>query len=143
VPYRGAGPLMNDLVGGQISMALDAVPTSIPQIQAGTIRAIANASITRARALADIPTVDEQGIKGFDCYVWFGLFAPAKTPPAIVAKLNAVLNQALADPFVANRLREMNLEMLPHTTPESWGRYVQAEIEKWVPITKASGAKLE
>ena len=143
VPYRGAGPLMNDLISGQITMALDAVPTSIPQIQAGTIRAIANGSITRARSLADIPTVDEQGVKGFDCYVWFGLFAPAKTPPAIVARLNTVLNKALADPFVAGRLKEMNLEMLPHTTPESFGTYVQAEIDKWVPITKASGAKLE
>lgn len=143
VPYRGAGPMMNDLVAGQITMALDAVPTSIPQIQAGSIRAIANGSITRARALADIPTVDEQGVKGFDCYVWFGLFAPAKTPTAIVTRLNAVLNAALNDPAVATRLRELNLEMLPHITPAAFAAYVKAEHDKWVPITKASGAKLD
>jgi tripartite-type tricarboxylate transporter receptor subunit TctC len=143
VPYRGAGPVMIDLVAGQIHMALDAMPTSIPQIQAGAIRAIANGSLTRARALAHVPTVDEQGIKGFDCYVWLGMFAPAKTPPAIVARLNAVLNAALGDPPIAKRLEEMNMEMLPHTTPESFARYVQAEYDKWLPITKASGAKLD
>jgi tripartite-type tricarboxylate transporter receptor subunit TctC len=143
VPYRGAGPLMNDLTAGQITMALDAVPTAIPQIQGGAIRAIANGSIKRARGLPDVPTVDEQGVKGFDCYVWFGLFAPAKTPPAIVARLNAVLNAALNDPPIAARLRDLSLEMLPHTTPESWGAYVKAEIDKWVPVAKASGAKLD
>jgi tripartite-type tricarboxylate transporter receptor subunit TctC len=143
VPYRGAGPMMNDLAAGQISMALDAVPTSIPQIQAGTIRPIANGSIKRARALADIPTVDEQGVKGFDCYVWFGMFAPAKTPPAVVARLNTALNAALADPTVATRLRDLNVEMLPHTTPETFAAYVKAEVEKWVPVGKASGAQLD
>jgi tripartite-type tricarboxylate transporter receptor subunit TctC len=143
VPYRGAGPLMNDLTAGQITMALDAVPTAIPQIQGGAIRAIANGSIKRARGLPDVPTVDEQGVKGFDCYVWFGLFAPAKTPPAIVRRLNAVLNAALNDPPIAARLRDLSLEMLPHTTPESWGAYVKAEIDKWVPVAKASGAKLD
>ena len=104
VPYRGAGPVMNDLVAGQITMALDAVPTSLPQIQAGAIRAIANGSITRARSMPDIPTVDEQGIKGFDCYVWFGMFAPAKVPAPIVKKLNTALNNALADPVIAARM---------------------------------------
>lgn len=143
VPYRGAGPMMNDLVAGQITMALDAVPTSIPQIQAGTIRAIANGSITRARALADIPTVDEQGVKGFDCYVWFGMFAPAKTPPAIVARLNTALNTALKDPTIAKRLSDLNIEMMPHNTPESFAAYVGAEHAKWVPVGKALGAKLD
>ncbi len=143
VPYRGAGPVMNDLVAGQITMALDAVPTSIPQIQAGAIRAIANGSITRARALADIPTVNEQGVKGFDCYVWFGLFGPAKLPPAIIAKLNTALNTGLNDPTIAKRLSDLNIEMLPHTTPASFAAYVQSEVDKWVPIGRASGAKLD
>jgi tripartite-type tricarboxylate transporter receptor subunit TctC len=143
VPYRGAGPMMNDLVAGQITMALDAVPTSIPQIQAGTLRALANGSITRARSLPDLPTVDEQGLKGFDCYVWFGMFAPAKTPPHIIARLNAALNAALADPTIATRLRDMNIEMMPHSTPETFATYVQGEIAKWVPIVKASGAQLD
>lgn len=143
VPYRGAGPVMNDLVAGQITMALDAVPTSIPQIEAGAIRAIANGSITRSPALGGIPTVDEQGVKGFDCYVWFGMFVPAKTPPAIVAKLNRALNLALNDPAIAKRLSELNIQMLPHTTPETFSAYVQAEVAKWVPIGKALGAKLD
>lgn len=143
VPYRGAGPVMNDLTAGQITMALDAVPTSIPQIQGGTIRALANGSITRARSLADIPTVDEQGVKGFDCYVWFGLFAPAKTPPAVVAKLNTALNTALREPTIAKRLSELNIEMLPHTTPETFKAYVEGEVAKWVPIGKSLGLTLD
>jgi tripartite-type tricarboxylate transporter receptor subunit TctC len=143
VPYRGAGPMMNDLVAGQITMALDAVPTSIPQIQAGTIKLIGNGSRTRAPALADTPTLDEQGLKGFDCYVWFGLFAPAKTPPAIVQKLNNALNVALNDPTIAARLKSMSVEMLPHTTPAAFAAYVKAEHDKWVPLVKASGAQLD
>jgi len=143
VPYRGAGPVMNDLVAGQITMAFDAVPTSIPQIQGGAIRLIANGSATRARAFPDTPTVAEQGVAGFDCYVWFGLFGPAKLPAPIVAKLNATLNAALKDPAVAKRLADLNIEMLPHTTPEAFARYVQAEYDKWVPIGRASGATLD
>lgn len=143
VPYRGAGPMMNDLAAGQITMALDAVPTSIPQIEAGAIRLIGNGSITRAPGLADTPTLDEQGLKGFDCYVWFGLFAPAKTPQPIVQKLNQALNAALADPTIAARLKSMSVQMMPHTTPESFAAYVKSEYEKWVPLTKASGAALD
>ena len=143
VPYRGAGPVMNDLVAGQISMALDAVPTSIPHVQSGAIRLVANGSMTRAAALADTPTLDEQGLKGFDCYVWFGLFAPAKTPRPIVDRLNRALNQALADPTIAARLKSMSVEMMPQTTPEAFAAYVKQEYEKWLPITKASGATID
>lgn len=143
VPYRGAGPMMNDLVAGQITLAIDAVPTSIPQIQAGAVRLIGNASLTRARALPDVPTLDEQGIKGFDCYVWLGLFAPAKTPPRIVTRLNEALNAALNDKITAARLADLNVEMTPHNTPETFAAYVKAELEKWTPIVKASGAQLE
>ncbi len=143
VPYRGAGPVMIDLVAGQITMALDAVPTSIPHVQSGAIKLIANASITRSPALAQTPTLDEQGLKGFDCYVWLGLFGPARLPPPITSKLNRALNAALADPTIAERLKGLNIEMLPHNTPESFGAYVKQEYEKWVPITKASGAALD
>lgn len=143
IPYRGAGPVMIDLVAGQITMALDAVPTSIPHIQSGAIKLIANASITRSPALAGTPTLDEQGLKGFDCYVWLGLFGPARLPAPITAKLNQALNAAFADPVIAERMRGLNIEMLPHNTPERFGAYVKAEVEKWVPITKASGAALD
>lgn len=143
VPYRGAGPVMIDLVAGQITMALDAVPTSIPHIQSGAIKLIANASSTRSPALADTPTLHEQGLKNFDCYVWLGLFGPAKLPPAITTRLNQALNAAFADPTIAQRMRDLNIEMLPHNTPETFGAYVKQEVEKWVPITKASGASLD
>jgi tripartite-type tricarboxylate transporter receptor subunit TctC len=143
VPYRGAGPVMNDLVAGQITMALDALPTSTAQVAAGTIKIIANGSITRAASFADVPTLDEQGVKGFDCYVWFGLFGPARLPPRVTQRLNEALNLALNDPTIAARLKGMNIEMMPHTTPESWAAYVKTEYEKWVPLSRASGAVLD
>lgn len=143
VPYRGAGPVMIDLVAGQITMALDAVPTSIPQIKGGNIKLIANGSATRARSLPDTPTVAEQGVAGFDCYVWFGLFGPAGLPTPIVTRLNEVLNTALKDPMIAKRLEELNVEMLPHTTPAGFATYVRAEVDKWVPRARASGARLD
>jgi tripartite-type tricarboxylate transporter receptor subunit TctC len=143
VPYRGAGPVMVDLVAEQITMALDAVPTSIPQVQAGAIKLIANGSINRAPQFADTPTLHEQGLTDFDCYVWLGMFAPAKTPRPIIDRLNRALNLALSDPAVAARLKSMSVEMMPHATPEAFAAYVKAEYDKWVPLTKASGAQLD
>jgi len=143
VPYRGAGPVMIDLVAGQITMALDAIPTSIPHIQSGAIKLIANGSITRSPALANTPTLDEQGLKGFDCYVWLGLFAPARLPAPITRRLNQALNAALADPVIAERMKGLNIDMVPHDTPDGFATYVKQEYEKWVPITKASGATLD
>ncbi len=99
--------------------------------------------MTRARALPDVPTLDEQGVKGFDCYVWLGLFAPAKTPTRIVQRLNEALNAALNDKTIAARLADLNVEMTPHNTPETFAAYVKAELDKWTPIVKASGAQLD
>ena len=113
VPYKGSAPMMGDLVGGQISMAFDATPTTLPQIQAGTIRAIGAGMATRARALPDLPTLQEQGVRGFECYTWNVIFAPARTPPQIVARLNEALNKALVDPAVFKRLQEVGVDPTP------------------------------
>ena len=143
VPYRGAGPVMNDLSAGQISMSFPTPGTALPQIQAGTIRPIGAGPLTRERALPNLPTLDEQGLKGFECYNWFGLFAPAKTPERIVARLNQALNAALADPGVTGRLRELGLEPTPGSTPEALRTLVGNEREKWGPVVKALGTQLE
>ena len=143
VPYKGSAPMTADLVGGQISMVFDALPTMLPQINAGTIRALGAGMASRARALPNLPTLQEQGIPGFECYTWNALLAPAKTPPAIVAQLNAAINDALADPVILKRIQETGVDPTPGSTPEKLAAFIKAEIAKWAPIIKASGASLD
>jgi len=143
VPYRGAGPVMNDLSAGQISMSFPTPSTALPQIQAGTIRPIAAGPLTREPALPTLPTLDEQGLKGFECYNWFGLFAPAKTPDRIVKRLNEALNIAVADKTVIARLHEFGMQPTPGSTPEAFAALVKSEKEKWGPVVKALGTQLE
>ena len=143
VPYRGSAPMMGDLVGGQISWAFDALPTVLPQAQAGAIRVIGGGMATRARALPDLPTLQEQGVSGFECYTWNAILAPAKTPAAIVARLSEAINTALADPAVFKRLQEVGVDPTPGGTPEKLGEFIKAELAKWAPIIKASGAQVD
>ena len=143
VPYRGSGPLMNDLIAGQVAVALDPAATSGPHIAAGAIRPIAAATMTRARTQPNVPTVDEQGLKGFDCYTWTGLYAPAKTPEAIIRKLNAALAQAVADKAVGGRLGEMGFEPQADTSIERLAAFTKSELDRWTPVIKASGVVLD
>jgi len=143
VPYRGSAPMMADLVGGQISFAFDALPTVLPQVQAGTIRAIGGGMATRARALPDLPTLQEQGVKGFECYTWNAILAPAKTPAPIVAQLSAAINKALAEPTVLKRLQDTGVDPTPGGTPEKLAEFIKAELAKWAPIIKTSGAQVD
>ncbi len=143
VPYRGSGPMMNDLSAGQIPMAFDGTPTMLPQIQAGTIRALATGTATRARALPDLPTMQEQGFKGFECYTWNAIFAPAKTPKPIVDQLNAAMTTALNDKAVFGRLQDVGIDPTPGATPAQLADFVKAELAKWAPIIKASGAEID
>ncbi len=143
VPYRGGGQMMNDLVAGQIPMVFEGTPTSLPQIQAGTIRPLAVGSVTRVRSLPEVPTMQEQGFPDFECAAWFGLFAPAKTPAPIIAKLNTALATAIADPVVATRLRETGTEIAPDLSPKALGDFLRTDIAKWEPIVRATGVQLD
>jgi tripartite-type tricarboxylate transporter receptor subunit TctC len=142
VPYRGSAPMMGDLVGGQISMAFDATPTALPQAQSGAIRAIGAGMAERMRAMPDLPTLQEQGLKGFECYTWNAILAPAGTPPPIVAQLNEAINKSLADPVVFKRLQEAGIDPTPGSTPAQAADFIKAELAKWIPIIKASGAEV-
>ena len=143
VPYRGSAPMMADLVGGQIAVAFDALPTVLPQLHAGTIRAIGAGMASRARALPDLPTLQEQGIAGFECYTWNAILAPAKTPERIVAQLANVMAQAMADPAVIKRLQDTGVDPTPGQTPEKTAEFIKAELAKWAPIIRASGAHID
>ena len=143
VPYRGSAPMMSDLVGGQISMAFDATPTAMPQAKSGAIRAIGAGMATRMRAMPELPTLQEQGLKGFECYTWNAILAPAGTPQAIVDRLSEAINTGLADPAVLHRLEETGVDPTPGSTPEKATAFVKAELAKWGPIIKASGAHID
>ncbi|KAA2236625.1 Bug family tripartite tricarboxylate transporter substrate binding protein [Salinarimonas soli] len=142
VPYRGSGPAVNDLVGGQVDLMFDNLPSSIEQIRAGTLSAIALTSAKRSPALPDIPTIAEGGVPGFEASSWFGLFAPAKTPREIVDKLNAEVRQALANPETQKRFADIGGEIRLYS-PEEFGAFVRGELEKWAAVVKASGAKID
>jgi tripartite-type tricarboxylate transporter receptor subunit TctC len=140
VPYRGSAPMDTDLVGGQISMAFDAAPTALPLARAGQIRAIAAGMATRMRAMPELPTLQEQGLPGFECYTWNAILAPAGTPKPIVDRLNAAINKSLADAAVFARLQEAGIDPTPGSTPEQTAEFLKSELAKWAPIVKASGA---
>jgi tripartite-type tricarboxylate transporter receptor subunit TctC len=143
VPYRGSAPAMQDLIAGQIDIMIDAASNTVAQILAGSIKAYAVAGKTRLAAAPEIPTVDEAGLPGFYSSIWFGLWAPARTPKDIVAKLNAAVVEALADPMVRARIAALGQDIPPREqqTPEALGAFHKAEIEKWWPIIKAANIK--
>lgn len=142
VPYRGAGPAMNDLIAGQVPVLFDNLPSSVEFIKAGKIRALAVTTKTRVAQMPDIPTMDEQGLKGYETYSWQALFAPAKTPQPIIDKLNAEVKKALADPAIQKRLSDLTMTVTP-STPAELGRFVQDQLTLWGPITKATGVQVD
>jgi tripartite-type tricarboxylate transporter receptor subunit TctC len=145
VPYRGAGPAMQDLVAGQIDMMIQAPTASLPQVRAGAIKAYAITAKSRMAAAPDIPTVDEAGLAGFYFSSWAGLWAPKGTPKNVIVKLNAAVVETLADSNVRARLLDLGPEDFPRDqqTPESLRAFQKAEIEKWWPIIKAANIKGE
>jgi tripartite-type tricarboxylate transporter receptor subunit TctC len=145
VPYRGTGPALQDLVAGQIDMIVDQASNSMAQVQGGKIRAYAITDTKRLGAAPDIPTADEAGLPGFHISLWSALWAPKGTPKDVIAKLNAAVVDALADPAVRQRFADAGLEIPPRDkqTPEALGAYHKAEADKWWPIIKAANIKVE
>jgi tripartite-type tricarboxylate transporter receptor subunit TctC len=143
VPYRGSAPMDTDLIGGQIAMAFDAAPTAMPLAKAGQIRAIGAGMNTRMKGMPDLPTLDELGLKGYECYTWNVILAPAGTPQPAVDKLNKAINEALADPKVINSLVVAGVEPTPGSTPQQAAEFVKTELAKWAPIIAASGAHID
>jgi len=145
IPYRGAGPAMTDLLSGQVDLLVVQGAAALPQVRAGTIKAIANLSPRRSSTMPDIPTSDEGGVPGLYMSGWFGFFAPKRTPKDIVGKLNGAMVQALADPAVRGRFADLGLDVASREqqTSEGLAAFHKAEIEKWWPIIKAANIKAE
>ena len=143
VPYRGLAPAMQDLVAGQIDLVLPPPDIALPQVRAGKLKAYAVTAKNRLAAAPDIPTVDEAGLPGFHFSVWTGFWAPKGTPKAVVARLSAAVQDALADPAVRKKFEDLGQEIFPRDqqTPEALAALQKAEIEKWWPILKAANIK--
>jgi len=141
VPYRGAAPALTDLVGGQVQLMFDNLPSSIAHIQAGRLRALAVTTATRAKALPDVPPVAET-VPGYEASAFFGMAVPKGTPHDIIDKLNRTINQALADPAMQGRLAELGGTNISGT-PEDFGKIVVEETDKWAKVVKATGATAE
>jgi tripartite-type tricarboxylate transporter receptor subunit TctC len=143
IPYRGAGPAMTDLISGQVDLLVVQGAAALPQVRAGTIKAIANLSPQRSSSIPDIPTSDEGGVPGFYMSGWFGFFAPKGTPKDVIARLNGALSQVLDDPAVKAKFAELGLDVATkeQRTPEGLAKFHKAEIDKWWPIIKAAGIK--
>ncbi len=142
VPYKGSAPAITDLIGGQVQVMFDNLPSSLPQIKADKLRAIAVTSAQRAPALPDIPTIAESGLPGFEASSWFGIVAPAGTPPTIIARINADVNQWLQSPEAKEKLLAQGA-VAAGGSPEQFAAYIHAETEKWARVVKASGAKVD
>jgi tripartite-type tricarboxylate transporter receptor subunit TctC len=142
VPYRGAGPALNDLIPGRIDALVSSLPGMLPHIQSGTIRGLAVTSAARSPFAPAIPAIAEQGFPGFDAVGWYAIVVPARTPAAIVEKLHDDIVDAVRHPSVAPRFEEIFVE-IKTGTPAELAAFIQSEIEKWGPIIKAAGVKPE
>ncbi|MGJ7570593.1 Bug family tripartite tricarboxylate transporter substrate binding protein [Variovorax sp. RB2P76] len=142
VPYKGSGPCVQDLLGGQVDAAFADMSSTVEIVRAGRLKALANSGPSRIPMLPDVPTMTEVGYP-FTTYAWYGLLAPAKTPPAVVKKLNEAVNQALKDPAVVRRLRELNFTDLPQNTPEQFAETIQQDLRDWGTLVKDIGLTLE
>jgi tripartite-type tricarboxylate transporter receptor subunit TctC len=145
IPYRGAGPAMQDLVAGQIELMFDQLSNSLPHVRSSSIKAYAVMSRTRAAAAPEIPTVDEAGLPGFYMPVWHGMWVPKGTPKDVIDKLNKAVIESLADPVVTQRFAELGQEIPPaaEQSPSALGAFHKAEIDKWWPIIKTANINAE
>jgi tripartite-type tricarboxylate transporter receptor subunit TctC len=141
IPYRGAAPAITDMLGGQVQVIFDNMPSIIQHIRAGSLRALAVTTAERSALLPDVPTIAET-VPGYEASALFGMGAPKKTPPEIIAKLNAEVNAVLADPAVKAKLIDLGGDPLIGT-PEAFGKMMAAETDKWEKVVKAAGLKVE
>ena len=145
IPYKGTGPAMNDLLGGQVDLLCDQTTQTVPMIREGRVKAFGATSLTRLQALPNLPTLDEQGLKGFEVKVWHGMYAPKGTPRPVLDRLTAALQQAVRDPDVKSRLAALATLPVPpdKARPEALRAHLRNEIDTLGPLLQAAGVKPE
>jgi tripartite-type tricarboxylate transporter receptor subunit TctC len=143
IPYKGTGPALNDLLGGQVAMSFTDVLTALPYVKAGKLRALGIATATRSQALPELPTIAEQGVPGYDVSVFFGIVAPVGTPADRMAKLNKAFVEVLGSPKVKELFAAQGLEDAPDHAPAQLARFIAAQKASWAGVVKQSGAQLD
>jgi tripartite-type tricarboxylate transporter receptor subunit TctC len=141
IPYKGTGPAMTDLIGGQVDFMCDQTTNTIPQIKGGKVKAYSVTTAQRIKALPELPTVQESGIKDYQVGIWHGIWAPKGTPKPVIDKLSAALQTALKDPNVIAKFADLGTEPVPQdqATPAALAKHLKAEVDKWAPIIKKAG----
>ena len=142
VPYRGSAPALNDLVAGNVPLMMDSMITGLPHVRAGTLKGLAVSTAKRSSLAPDIPTVAESGIPGFEAFLWYGIVAPAQTPPDIVQTLGREIAAVMKLPEIRERLIALGSEPA-ESGPDSFAAFIKSEAAKWGPIVVSSGAKAE
>jgi tripartite-type tricarboxylate transporter receptor subunit TctC len=142
VPYKGSGPALIDLIGGQTNVMFDNMPSSIQHVRSGKLRAVAVTTAQRSPELPNLPTIAESGLPGFEATSWFGLLAPAGTPPAVISKLSQAIIKVLGQADVKKRISEQGGEVVSET-PEQFAAFIQAETLKWGKVVRDSGASVD
>jgi tripartite-type tricarboxylate transporter receptor subunit TctC len=142
IPYRGGAPAINDLIPGRVDVIFDNMPSILSHVQAGHLRALAVTTKERVSVVPEIPTLDESGVPGFDVFSWFGFFVPAKTPPEVIAKINADTNAALAHASVKTRFEQLGA-VPKGSTPEALAAFLKSETDKWGPVIRDARIKVE
>lgn len=143
IPYKGTGPALNDLLGGQVSMSFTDILTALPYIKAGKLRAIGLASAQRSDALPELPTLSEQGLKGYDVSVFFGIVAPKDTPADVVNTLNQAFKTALSDPAIEQTLRMQGIVEAQDKTPEGLSTFITTEVPKWRELIQSANVSID
>ena len=142
IPYKGSSPALTDMLGGQVMMMFDNIPSALPHIKSGKLRALATTGAKRDATLPDLPTIAEAGVPGYESGVWFGLLVPAGTPRDIVAKLNTEAVKGTKSPEFVKRMTDLGYNIIG-STPEQMTEMLKTEVNTWGPIVKASGAKAD
>jgi tripartite-type tricarboxylate transporter receptor subunit TctC len=142
VPYKGTGPAITDLIGGQVQMMITGVVALMPHVKSGKLRAVGVTSAKRVAALPEVPTIAESGVAGFDVSSWFGVFVPAGTPRAIVNKMNQEIHRILANPEVRQRLIDQGADPASNT-PEEFAAYVKSEMTRWGQVVRNTGTRAD
>ncbi len=142
VPYKGSAPAVTDLLGGQVQCMFDNMPSSLPHVKSGKLRALAVTTRERSPSIPEVPTVEEAGLPGFDVSSWFGLMAPKGTPKEIVARMNLEANKALASAEIKKGFLDLGAVPAPMSA-EAYGEFIHVEIKKWAEVVKVSGAKAD
>ena len=142
VPYKGSAPAVTDLLGNQIAIMFDNMPSAIQHVRSGKLRPIAVTTAKRSPELPDVPTIAEAGVPGYEATSWFGLFVPAGTPPAVISKLNTAIVKVLANPEIKKKINEQGAEVYSEK-PEQFSAFIQKESLKWGKVVRESGASVD